>query len=283
MSPLGRRVDAHHHVWDLAVRDQPWTAEIPALRRSFSLDDLEPELARAGIGSSVVVQTVCVAAETPELLELAEHSRALAGVVGWVDLTAVDVHEQLDRLRTLPGGTTLVGVRHQVQDEPDPAWLCRADVQRGLTAVADAGLAFDLLVRPHQLAAALSTVRAIPHLRFILDHAGKPVRGDAASASWRESIEQLAALGNVCVKLSGLVTEAGAGWTVDRLRPVADHLSQCFGPSRVMFGSDWPTCLAVATYAQVVEAAQSFVAELTSAESDAVFGGTARRWYGLAP
>ncbi|MFD4259110.1 amidohydrolase family protein, partial [Streptomyces sp. NPDC058534] len=148
-------IDAHHHVWDLAARPQPWiTGEALApLARSFSTADLTAQARAAGVAGTVVVQTVCVPEETPELLALAADSDLIAGVVGWTDLTAPDVADTIAALRERPGGDRLVGIRHQVQEEPDPRWLLRPDVQRGLTAVAAAGLVYDLVVKPHQLAA----------------------------------------------------------------------------------------------------------------------------------
>src|SRR3954466_5251303 len=140
---VSSRIDAHHHLWDLAVRDQPWITgpELAPLRRSFSVEDLA---AVATVDATVVVQTVTVPEETPDLLALAAAHDLIAGVVGWIDLTADDASEALGALRERPGGERLVGIRHQVQGEPDPEWLCRADVRRGLRAVARAGLVYDL-------------------------------------------------------------------------------------------------------------------------------------------
>lgn len=276
------RIDAHHHVWDLGVRDQPWTAGLPPLRRSFDLDELRPALDAHAIDATVLVQTITVPEETPELLALAAADPVVAGVVGWVELTAPDVAERIAELRALPGGQRLVGLRHQVQDEPNAQWLCRADVRRGLAAVAGAGLAYDLLVRPHQLPAAIDAVRALPRLRFVLDHAGKPGIARGMYEPWRTDIRALAALPNAAVKLSGLVTEADHhAWTVEQLRPYADVLLDAFGPARVMFGSDWPVCLLAATYGQVIAAAAELAGGLSSAEQAQVFGGTAATWYRL--
>ena len=286
------RVDAHHHVWDLTVRDQPWTAELPTLRRSFALTELEPELVREGIAATVLVQTVDVPAETPELLGLAAANPVVAGVVGWVDLTAPDVADRLAALRAGPGGQRLVGVRHGVQSEPDPGWLCRDDVRRGLAAVAAAGLVYDLLVVPVQLPAAVATVRALPGLRFVLDHAGKPriaesarggwARDGGARDGWAAELRALAAGDNVAVKLSGLVTEADlANWTTGDIRPYAEDVLDAFGPGRTMYGSDWPVCLLAADYSRVAGLARELIEPLSDAERDAVLGGAAARWYGL--
>jgi len=275
------RIDAHHHVWDLDVRDQPWTAELPALRRSFGIDELRLALVANDVDATVLVQTIAIEAETPELLALADAEPVIAGVVGWIDLTAPDAADQLARLQDGAGGGRLVGIRHQVQDEPDPRWLCRADVRRELAAVGEAGLAYDLLVKPQQLASAVDTVRALPDMRFVLDHAGKPAIRDGAIQPWHAEIAELALLPNVAVKLSGLVTEAGDEWTLEQLRPYVDVLLQAFEPARIMFGSDWPVCLLAASYREVVAAAQELTAQLSSAERADVFGETAARWYGI--
>ncbi|WP_306319906.1 MULTISPECIES: amidohydrolase [unclassified Streptomyces] len=271
-------VDAHHHVWDLSVRDQDWITgpELAPIRRAFTLDELTPELRAAGVDATVLVQTVTVAEETPEFLALAERGDLVAGVVGWTDLTRPDVRDTLDRLRELPGGRHLVGIRHQVQGEPDPEWLLRPDVRRGLAALADSGLVYDLVVLPHQLPACAKAAAEHPELAFVLDHLGKPPIAAHELEPWRTRIRALAALPNTYCKLSGLVTEADwAHWTLDDLRPYADTALDAFGPDRVMFGSDWPVCTLAATYAQVVDTAR----ELVGGNDPDVFDGTARRVY----
>lgn len=277
-------VDAHHHVWDLAVRDQEWITgeELAPIRRSFTLADLEPEVRAAGVGATVLVQTVSVAEETPEFLALADGSDLVAGVVGWTDLTAPDVADTLAALRALPGGDRLTGIRHQVQGESDPDWLLRPDVQHGLAAVADAGLAYDLIVRPHQLPVATAAAALLPGLTFVLDHAGKPPVAQGRLQPWADDLRALAALPNTVCKLSGLVTEADPRhWTVDDLRPYTDVLLDRFGPGRLMFGSDWPVCRLAATYEEVLGAARTLTADLSEDERAAVFSATATRVYRL--
>jgi L-fuconolactonase len=283
MTPTGR-VDAHHHVWDLAVRDQPWIGgeAMAPIRRSFRLAELRPHAAAAGVVQTVLVQTLALPQETPELLAVAAGSELVAGVVGWVDLTAADVAGQLAALRERPGGERLVGVRHLVQDEPDPDWLDRQDVRRGLAAVAAAGLVYDLLTLPHQLPAAVRTAAALPELRFVLDHLSKPPIAAGELEPWASLVRRLAALDNVACKLSGMVTEADwARWDVADLRPYADTVLAAFGPARVLFGSDWPVCLLAAPYGEVVAAAERLVGGLSAAEQADVFGGSARRAYRL--
>jgi len=278
------RIDAHHHVWDLGVRDQPWTAGLPTLRRSFGLAELRPDLAARGIDRTVLVQTLAVAEETPEFLALAagEGADVVAGVVGWVELTARDVADRLARLREGPGGERLVGIRHLVPSEPDPRWFARPDVQRGVAAVGAAGLAYDVLVRPAQLPAAFETVHTQPDVRFVLDHVAKPPIATGELEPWRSDLRRLAAAPNVAVKLSGMVTEADVErWTVADLRPYADVVLDAFGPERTMFGSDWPVCLLAADYGTVMAAAEELTSHLTEPERAAVFGGTVAAWYQL--
>ncbi|GAA3807549.1 amidohydrolase family protein [Streptomyces coacervatus] len=273
-------VDAHHHVWDLSVRDQDWIPELSPLRRNFTVADLEPQASAAGVDRTVLVQTITVPEETPEFLALAAAHDLIAGVVGWTDLTRPDITDELSRLRELPGGHYLKGIRHQVQGEPDPEWLLRPDVHRGLAAVAEAGLVYDLVVLPHQLPSCTKAAAALPQLTFVLDHLGKPPIASGALNPWAAELRALAALPNMVAKLSGLVTEADpASWTVDDLRPYTDTALEAFGPDRLMFGSDWPVCTATATYAEVLDITR----QLTStAEHAQLFESTATRVYGLA-
>ncbi|MBV2353864.1 amidohydrolase family protein [Streptomyces sp. J2-1] len=279
-------VDAHHHVWDLSVRDQEWITgpELAPLRRDFTVADLAPHARAAGVFATVLVQTVTVAEETPEFLSLAARDDLVAGVVGWTDLTAPGVADTVAALRSSPGGERLVGIRHQVQEEPDPRWLVRPEVLRGLAALQDAGLAYDLVVKPHQLPAAVEAARLLPGLTFVLDHLGKPPVASGAPGSWPDGVRELAALPNTVCKLSGLVTEAHWDtWTVADLRPYAETVLEAFGPERLMFGSDWPVCLLAAEYADVLGAARELTSALSAAERHAVFTGTATRVYRLRP
>jgi L-fuconolactonase len=282
--PAARIVDAHHHLWDLAVRDQDWITgpELAPLRRSFTVAELEHEAAIAGVGASVLVQTVTVAEETPEFLAIAAGSELVAGVVGWTDLTAPGVADTLAELRELPGGQRLVGIRHQVQGEPDPDWLLRPDVLHGLRAVAAAGLVYDLVILPHQLPTATAAAAALPELAFVLDHLGKPPIATGELRPWAEQLQELAALPNTAAKLSGLATEADwAHWTDADLRPFTDAALDAFGPERLMFGSDWPVCTLATDYAETLGTTRTLIAALGPAEQAAILADTATRVYGL--
>ncbi|MFE7549295.1 amidohydrolase family protein [Streptomyces gardneri] len=281
----GRRIiDAHHHVWDLSVRPQPWIAgeALAPLARSFSVDDLAPAARAAGVVGTVVVQTVPVPEETPELLALAARSDLVSGVVGWTDLTAPDVADTIAALREQPGGDRLVGIRHQVQEEADPDWLLRADVRRGLLAIAETGLAYDLVVTPAQLPAAAFATADLIGVTFVLDHLGKPPIATGALNPWMADMRRLAARPNTVCKLSGMVTEAASGtWRTEDLRPYAEAVLDAFGPRRLLFGSDWPVCTLEAGYDEVVRVADELTAMLSAAEKAAVFHDNAVRVYRL--
>jgi L-fuconolactonase len=275
-----RVIDAHVHLWDLAVRPQPWADPFPALHRSFLPADLRAVLADNEVDAAIVVQAGDTHGETLDLLALAMSDPVLAGVVGWVDLSDPDVAGQLARLRAAPGGDRLVGIRHQLQLEPDRGWLGRPTVRAGLAQLAEHGLCFDIVVSPDQLALVIDTVVARPDTRFVLDHAGKPAIAGGDLTTWRDDLARLARLPNVAVKLSGLVTEADwAGWRQDQLDPVIAHVLDCFGPDRVMAGSDWPVCLLAADYRTVRGTLRSALADLSAGARRDVLGGTAGRWY----
>ena len=260
------RVDAHHHLWDLSVRDQSWiTPDMAAIRRDFAVSDLAA--AAVGVDRTVLVQTLAVPEETPDLLVIADATELIGGVVGWVALTSPTVADDIGLLRAGPGGHWLRGIRHLVQGESDPRWLCRDDVRRGLTAVAEAGLVYDLLTIPSQLPAAVETVAALPEATFVLDHLSKPPIASGRSEPWATEVRALAAYPNVFCKLSGMVTEADhTSWTIDDLRPYADVVLEAFTPDRLMFGSDWPVCTLAATYPQVLEAAETLTSALSESE-----------------
>ncbi len=277
-------VDSHHHFWDPARADYPWmNGALAPIRRPFGPSDLRPELAAAGADYSVLVQTRSSLEETGEFMTMAAATPFVAGVVGWVDLTAPDVTDRLAALQARPDGAMLVGIRHQVHDEPDARWLLREDVRRGLNAVRDAGLAYDLLVRTRELPAALDTVRACPDLRVVIDHIAKPRIKDGEIEEWAAALAPFREQEHVYCKLSGMVTEADWGaWTLADLQPYVDCVVDIFGADRLMFGSDWPVCLLAASYAQVHDTLRGTLRALSPAAQEGIFGGNVIRFYRLA-
>ena len=232
---------------------------------------------------TVLVQTLSSLDETREFLATAAATDFVAGVVGWADLTDPALPERLAEIRGWPGGELLVGIRHQVHDEPDPAWLLRPEVQRGIAAVGRAGLAYDLLVRARELPAAAETVRANPEVRFVVDHLAKPrIAAGAVDLAWEAALAPLAELPNAFCKLSGMVTEADwTAWRPADLAPYAGKVLGWFGPERCMFGSDWPVCLLAAGYGQVLAALEAALTGLDDAARARVLGGTAVEFYRL--
>ncbi|HEY4608970.1 MAG TPA: amidohydrolase family protein [Ilumatobacteraceae bacterium] len=282
MGEVAQRLDAHHHVWDLDARDQLWIDRVAMapIARSFGVDELALAAADCSIDGTIVVQTAADTVETEELLDLAISTDLVRGVIGWTDVTAPGVGDELDRLRELPTGGRLVGIRSLAQYEPDLRWLARPDVIDGLRAVASRGLTFDLLVLPHQLPGACAAARAVPEARFVLDHLGKP--GVPTRPSWETGIAELASCPNVYVKISGLVIESDwSDWDPRRLQPYVEFVLNLFGPDRLLFGSDWPVCTLAASYARIVEVTEELLSALTATERAAVFGGTAQHAYGL--
>ncbi|WP_431902483.1 amidohydrolase family protein [Nonomuraea sp. bgisy101] len=277
------RIDAHQHFWELARRPQPWLdgPETTRIRRDFTPEDLAPETKGAGIDKTILVQVLPDVTETREFLATAAATELVAGVVGWADLTDPQLPETLASLCEGPGGELLVGIRHLVQGEPDDDWLNRPDVRRGLGAVAETGLAYDLLTLPRQLPAAITTARALSDLTFVLDHLSKPAIATGELEPWASLIGELAAEPNVFCKLSGMVTEAKKQWRIEDLRPYTEVVIEAYGPKRIMFGSDWPVCLLQASYAEVVSAGEELTRHLTAAETAEIFGGTAHRAYRL--
>ena len=278
-------VDAHHHLWDPARADYAFlTDDLAAIRRAFTPADLAPLLDAAGIDATIVVQTRSSLEETEELLATAAATPFIRGVVGWVDLRDPAVGDTIDGLRSGPGGDRLVGIRHQVHDEEDADWLLREDVCRGIAAVAQAGLVYDLLVRTRELPAAGEVVASMPDVRFVVDHLAKPPIRDGVLQPWADLVAALGQLPNTWWKLSGLVTEADwDAWRPADLRRWVEHVLAVVGPERLMFGSDWPVCLLAATYEEVVAAARQATAGLSETERAAVFGGNATGVYGLRP
>jgi L-fuconolactonase len=277
-------IDAHQHFWNPDKGDYGWmTGKAAPLKRVFSPADLRPELVAAGVAATILVQTWSSLDETRRFLEEAAATDFIAGVVGWADLTDPSLGDVIAALKAGPGGEYLVGIRHQVHDEADAGWLLRPDVRRGLAAVADHGLVYDLLVRPRELPAALETVRAFPALRFVIDHLGKPDIAGEAFDAWAALIRPFGAqAGHVWCKLSGMATEADwASWTTEDLQPYVHEAVRVFGPARCLYGSDWPVCLLAGSYARILGALKEAIAHLAPDERARILAGSARELYRL--
>jgi L-fuconolactonase len=273
------RIDAHQHFWHYDSEEYGWIDDSMAvLRRDFLPDDLLPELRGAGFQRAVVVQVRQTLDETRWLLTLARQHPFIAGVVGWIDLAADGVGEQLASVVDDP---KLVGVRHIVQAEPD-GFLDRVQFRRGIGILERFGLAYDILVYARQLPAAIAFAASFPDQRFVLDHLGKPDIRAGAFDAWRRDLDRMARLPNVWAKLSGLVTEADwKQWTASDIRRYVYAAIDAFGADRLMIGSDWPVCTVAATYAATMDVVVGALSDRSEAERNAVLGGTARRFWHL--
>ncbi|GAA4474035.1 amidohydrolase family protein [Phytohabitans houttuyneae] len=281
----GDIIDAHHHLWNRERFPQPWIdpASMAAIDADFEPADLALEAKPSGVTGTVVVQTIHSEAETIDLLAVAARSELIRGVVGWVDLTTPGVADRIRRLQGGPGGGKLVGIRHLVQGEPDPAFLEYDTIRRALAAVADAGLVFDLVIRHHQLPAAIRLVESLPQVAFVLDHLGKPPLATGDLREWADHLRTLAQLPNISAKLSGLATEANwSSWRPADLAPAVSQALETFGPSRLMFGSDWPVCLLATTYQGWIDVVRGLLAGCDEREQDQIWRQTAQRVYQLA-
>jgi L-fuconolactonase len=278
------RIDSHHHIWDLEVRPQTWMQgyELKPISRTILMNELEPELEKASIDYTVVVQTVPLVDETPELLDLSISHPKVCAVVGWLDLESEDIRPQLEKYLDHPAGKKLVSIRDIAQDKPDPNWLMREDVIKNIHRVGEYGLTFDILTKPNQLAAAVEMVKLSPNNIFVLDHISKPYIAKNIIEPWADQISEIASHENVSVKVSGLFTEANwSDWNNQTFRPYFDHILKSFTPSRMMFGSDWPVCLLAATYSQTINLMEELARQFTKAEQDSFWSGTAKQFYRL--
>ncbi|WP_189347263.1 MULTISPECIES: amidohydrolase family protein [unclassified Mesorhizobium] len=274
------RIDAHQHYWQIARGDYFWMGPhvAPIVRDVFPAD-LAPHLQAAGIARTVVVQAAATVAETEFMLDLADKDDSIAAVVGWVDLEADDVEATLRRLAARP---KFRGIRPMLQDIDDTFDILKPKQLAALKLLPKLGLRFDALAQPRHLPVVAALADHMPDLPIVVDHAAKPFIAKGILEPWASDMAALAKRPSVVCKFSGLVTEAGPNWSIAGLKPYADHLLACFGPDRLMFGSDWPVCELAATYENWLAAARELLAGLSPVEQDAVFGGTAARFYGIS-
>jgi L-fuconolactonase len=272
------RIDTHQHFWRYTADEYGWIDDsMSSLRRDFLPEHLGSELKRAGFDGSIAVQVRQTLEETQWLLDLAASSQFIVGVIGWVDLRASDVRAQLSRFA---GNPKLLGVRHIVQSESDDKFLLQPEFLRGISALAEVDLTYDLLIHPRHLIVAAEFVQRFPHQRFVLDHLAKPLIKSGTLQPWDADIRKLAQFPNVFCKLSGLVTEADwTAWRPEHFDPYLDVAFECFGPDRLMIGSDWPVCTVAASYAQTMDVVVDYLSKYPAEVREAGLGGSACRFW----
>ena len=275
---MSTRVDSHQHFWRLDRGDYSWlTPALPPIYRDYLPVHLEPHLAQSGIGSTVLVQAAATVEETRFMLALAREHSFIAGVVGWVDFESADVADTIATLSEDPG---LVGLRPMIQDIPDTEWMLEERLAPAFEAMIDHGLVFDALVLPKHLPALLELAARYPDLSMVLDHGAKPPIASGELKPWKQAITELARSTPMVCKLSGLVTEAGSA-DVSALEAPVEHLLDSFGPSRMMWGSDWPVCELVCSYEEWCNVSDGLLAKLPAREREQIYSGTARATYGI--
>ncbi len=272
-------IDSHQHFWDPALFEYFWMTP-GVLNRVFLPADLKPSLDKIGIRYTVLVQAIQSVAETRWFLQLADENEFIAGVVGWVDLTAADLNQQLDDLQKHP---RFKAVRHMVQDEPDPNWLLRPAVIAGLRELSARGIPYDVLIKPPSLPTVVPLAEQLPNLQMVIDHIAKPPIASGQIEDWAAHMAQIAACPNIWCKVSGMITEADqARWQAADLKPFVQTVLSGFGVDRLLFGSDWPVCLLAGSYEQVWDAAHEALGTLNEADHAKIFGDNARDFYRLA-
>lgn len=273
------RIDAHQHFWALERGDYGWlTPELTAIYRDFLPDDLAPQLQAAGVDGTVLVQAAPTVAETEFLLSLADRNSFIKGVVGWVDFESPASVEHINRYMQHPA---FVGLRPLIQDIEDPGWMLRDDLEPVFDALIDRDLTFDALTLPRHLPNLRKLLARHPDMRVVIDHGSKPLIRDGIISGWAEDMAALARDTNAFCKMSGLVTEAKADWTVDDLRPYVDHLLEHFGPRRLLWGSDWPVLELASDYARWVAVTDDLLSGVDGNGRAAILGGNAKHAYRL--
>ncbi len=275
------KLDAHQHFWLYSSRDFDWIDDrMRVLKRNYLPGDLHPELAKAGMSGSVVVQARQTAEETRWLLHLAGQNGFIKGVVGWVDLCSEsDLKRQLDEFSK---SKKFIGVRHVVHDEPEDNFMLRDDFLKGLSLLKEYNLTYDLLLFPKHLPVAEVVVTLFPEQKFVLDHISKPLIKNRIISPWKEDLIRLATHKNVWCKISGMVTETD--WKKQKpedFYPYLDIVFEAYGTDRLMIGSDWPVCLLAGEYADVIGIVQNYISEMPVEVQQKILGKNCIEFYGL--
>lgn len=278
------KIDSHHHLWDLQVRDQDWIKgeALAPIRRNFSMADLREATKNLGINKTVLVQTVTNYGETPELLDIAMKDEMVAGVVGWLDVSSPDAIVQLDKYQSHAGAAYMKGIRDIVQDHPDSNYLARPQVIENVTELGRRGIAFDILTKTPELKGAIELVKACPNVQFVMDHISKPYIARKEFEPWQSLIKEIASYENVVCKVSGMVTEADwENWKNEDFSPYFEIILNSFGAKRLMFGSDWPVCTLAGSYEEIFGLANFLASNLSDSEKAYFWSGCANQAYKL--
>jgi L-fuconolactonase len=264
-------IDSHMHLWSIGANGCAWPGpDLPAIHRDYTLADAREVAKPAGIEGVVLVQSQPCDEDTDFLLRLAGQDDFVRAVVGWADLLSPSAANRIDALAAHP---KLRGLRPMLQGLPD-GWIANSALDPAIAAMIDHDLAFDALVYTRHLGDLRQFAMRHPGLRIVIDHGAKPPIASGEIDEWRKGISALAELPQIHCKLSGLLTEAGDRGDDAALRPYVEHLLESFGPSRLMWGSDWPVLTLAGDYVAWLVQARALVG------AEAIFGANAKRFYG---
>ncbi len=274
------KIDAHQHFWKYNPVKHYWLGgDMTILKHDFLPEDLETILKNNGFDGTIAIHSEHNLEDTNFLLGLAGNHEFVKGVVGWVDLRASNLQEILEMYSL---NSKFVGVRHLLAYDPDPEIMDNQEFINGVKALSKFNLTYDVVVKPNRLDDAANFIRKIPEVKFVLDHMGNPKIRNMHSQDWKKAIKTIASIDHVYCKISGLITESHwTEWEYVNLVPYLDHALECFGPNRLIFGSDWPTCRLAGTHSEVTGVAENFVKSLSASEKNAIMGQNAVDFYQL--
>lgn len=271
------KLDTHMHVWRLARGDYDWmTPDLGVIYRDFQIDDVWPDACAAGVSRTILVQAAATSSETDFLLSFAATDPRVAGVVGWVDFEDTGAAAEVIRRAS---DARVLGLRPMIADIPDPEWILRPSCAAALETMSDHGLIFDGHARADLIPVMTELAERYPELDIVLNHGGKPQIASGELADWQRDLRKLANRPNVFCKLSGLLTEAGTRSDDAALGEIVAHMSDCFGPDRIMWGSDWPVLNLAGSYSGWAAQSERLIDRYFPDQQQAVWAANARRIY----
>lgn len=273
-------IDSHQHFWKFdPVRDSWINERMAVLQRDFLPDDLDAMLRENGIAGTLTIQSSQTEEENLFHIQNAAHFPFIKGIVGWTDLCHPRLEEALNHYKQYP---ILKGFRHVLQSESQRDFMLSPAFMKGISQLSKFGYTYDILVFPDQLTFTKQFVRAFPGQPFVIDHIAKPPIQSQSLEPWASEIKEIARQEHVYCKISGLVTEDDwQHWEKRDFTPYLDHIVDCFGTQRIMFGSDWPVCLLAASYKEVKSIAEDYFQGFSHEEREAIFSKNAIQFYGL--
>ncbi len=277
--PKLARIDSHQHFWQRSRGDYHWlTPDLGPIYQDFLPHDLHPELITAKIDKTVLIQATSTEAETNFMLNLAEKTDFVAGVIGWVDMESPDVSHKLNRLAQNP---LFKGIRPMIQDISDDQWMLSPKLESAFDTLLKLDLCFDALVTPNHLKQLHTLLSCYPELKVVIDHGAKPDIASGSTTQWADDLAVIAKETQALCKLSGLITEAGKNQGFEDIKPYMEHLLECFGPKRLMWGSDWPVVNMAADYQSWVLVSADFISKLDHSAQASIWSETALSFYSL--